>query len=260
MQWHFPISVTIFQVHFNFPTSARTFQPRWNFPTSPKLSNFGRNFPFSLSSFNFARSFQMFSFSQLSLPTTRILWDIINFDAISELKTSRFLDMSVHICRIWYAPFLDLIIFLFPIYIRFQTKVMFPMYRLCFQSNSYVSNIQIMFPISYVCFKYTVYVSKRKWCFQTTMFPMYVSNKHGADISHSEWNLNPPKKFNSNISVYLAWVNFMNGTLASGISGPERSSTAIDKHNAAERNCSTWTTIMFLRIVPWCIRWAYFVS
>ena len=43
---------------------------------------------------------------------------------------------------------------------------MFPMYRLCFQSNSYVSNIQIMFPISYVCFQYTVYVSKRKWCFQ----------------------------------------------------------------------------------------------
>ena len=153
-----------------------------NFPSSFKLSNFSQNFPTAVKLSNFARPFQMFSFFQLSLPTTRIPWDIINFDAISELKTSRLLDMPVHICRIWYAPFLDLIIFLFPIYIRFQTKVMFPMYRLCFQSNSYVSNIQIMFPISDVCFQYTVYVSKRKWCFQTTMFPMYVSNIHEAII------------------------------------------------------------------------------
>ena len=141
-----------------------------------KLIKFWLNFPTAVKLSNFTETFQLrkkpsppFSFFQLSLPTTRIPWDIINFDAISELKTSRPLDMPVHICRIWYAPFLDY--FLFPIYIRFQTKVMFPMYRLCFQSNSYVSNIQIMFPISYVCFQYTVYVSKCKWCFQTTMFP-----------------------------------------------------------------------------------------
>ena len=44
---------------------------------------------------------------------------------------------------------------------------MFPIYRL-------------MFPISNVCFQYTFFVSNRQWCFQTTMFPMYVSNIHGA--------------------------------------------------------------------------------
>ena len=160
---HFSISVTIFQAHLNFPTSARIFQPRWNFPTSPKLSNFGRNFPTSLSSF-------------------QLRWALSNVLVFPTV----FANYTYPLGYFWIStifgspPFLDLIIFLFPIYIRFQTKVMFPMYRLCFQSNSYVSNIQIMFPISYVCFQYTVYVSKRKWCFQTTMFPMYVSNIHGA--------------------------------------------------------------------------------
>ena len=59
---------------------------------------------------------------------------------------------------------------------------MFPMYKLCFQSNSYVSNIQIMFPISDVCFQYTDYVSKRLFMFPISNFcfqyPMHVSNIH----------------------------------------------------------------------------------
>ena len=58
---------------------------------------------------------------------------------------------------------------------------MIPIYRLGFQSNSYVSNIQIMFPIFDVCFQYTIYVSKLNWCFQTAIFLLYVSNIHGAD-------------------------------------------------------------------------------
>ena len=62
----------------------------------------------------------------------------------------------------------------------FQTKMMFPISRICFQTLFYVSNILFLFLISDVCFQYTFFVSKRKWCFQTTMFPMYVSNIHGA--------------------------------------------------------------------------------
>ena len=70
--------------------------------------------------------------------------------------------------------------YMFPIYVCFQTKIMFPIYRICFQTLLHVSNILFLFPISDVCFQYTFYVSKRKRCFQTTMFPMYVSNIHGA--------------------------------------------------------------------------------
>ena len=78
--------------------------------------------------------------------------------------------------------FYHIIIFhyMFPIYVCFQTKIMFPIYRICFQTLLHVSNILFLFPISDVCFQYTFYVSKRQRCFQTTMFPMYVSNIHGA--------------------------------------------------------------------------------
>ena len=37
-----------------------------------------------------------------------------------------------------------------------------------------------MFRIYNFCFQYPIHVSKCKWCFQTTMFPMYVSNIHRA--------------------------------------------------------------------------------
>ena len=79
--------------------------------------------------------------------------------------------------------------YMFPIYVCFQTKVMFPICRICFQSNSYVSNIRFLFPISNACFQYTFFVSKCKWCFQTTMFPMYVSNIHRATYSNESENV-----------------------------------------------------------------------
>ena len=64
---------------------------------------------------------------------------------------------------------------LFPI-----SNSMFPISDVCFQYTNYVSKRLFMFPISNLCFQYPMYVSKWKWCFQTTMFPMYVSNIHRA--------------------------------------------------------------------------------
>ena len=64
---------------------------------------------------------------------------------------------------------------LFPIY-----NFMFPIWNVCFQYTDYVSKRLLTFPMSDFCFQYPIYVSKWKWCFQTKMFPMYVSNIHGA--------------------------------------------------------------------------------
>ena len=41
----------------------------------------------------------------------------------------------------------------------------------CFQSHNHVFNLRILFPIYFD-------VSNLFWCFQSTMFPMYVSNLH----------------------------------------------------------------------------------
>ena len=40
-----------------------------------------------------------------------------------------------------------------------------------------------MFPISNFGFQYPIHVSNFKWCFQTTMFPMYVSNIYRALVT-----------------------------------------------------------------------------
>ena len=74
-EWHFPTSVTTFQVHLNFPTSARMFQLQWNFPTSAKLFNLKKTFqlrsvlsnfalfsPTSLGSFQLQRNFPTSNF------------------------------------------------------------------------------------------------------------------------------------------------------------------------------------------------------
>ena len=96
--------------------------------------------------------------------------------------------------------------YMFPIYVCFQSNMMFPISNFCFQTLFHVSNIQFLFPISDVCFQYTFFVSKRKWCFQTTMFPMYVSNIHRAEkltskifgtiFSWKNWALLLPEDFN----------------------------------------------------------------
>ena len=56
----------------------------------------------------------------------------------------------------------------------------FPICRICFQSNSYVSYIHFLF-------------AKCKLCFQPTMFPMYVSNIHRAKVSNDS-TYKPPIK------------------------------------------------------------------
>ena len=50
----------------------------------------------------------------------------------------------------------------------------------CFKYKTYISNLQVRFPNAFLCFKYPIHLSKCKWCSQTTMFPMYVSNIHRA--------------------------------------------------------------------------------
>ena len=60
----------------------------------------------------------------------------------------------------------------------------------CFQYTGYVSKRLFMFPISNFCFQYPIHVSKWKWCFQTIMFPMYVSNIHRAKY-YNYFILNP---------------------------------------------------------------------
>ena len=60
---------------------------------------------------------------------------------------------------------------------RFQTT-MFPMYFFCFQYIFDVSNVRFLFPISFWCFQCTFFVSNRFQCFQSTMFPIDVSNLH----------------------------------------------------------------------------------
>ena len=98
-------------------------------------------------------------------------------------NTSKFVKIDLYIGSPTYACIdvsLYHITYMFPIDVCFQTKVIFLISRLCFQSNSYVSNIHIMFPKSNVCLQYTFFISKCKWCFQTTMFPMYYSNIHRA--------------------------------------------------------------------------------
>ena len=70
-------------------------------------------------------------------------------------------------------------------YILRVTRLCFQMHYFqytipCFQYTGYVSKRLFMFPISNFCFQYPTHVSKSELCFQTTMFPMYVSNIHGA--------------------------------------------------------------------------------
>ena len=100
----------------------------------------------------------------------------------------------------------------------FLTKVMFQISRICFKSNSYVSNIHIMFPISDVCFQYTFFVSKCKWCFQTTTFPRYVSNIHGVCFqctwSHFTLTLTTPWPWlHPNPNLVLTLIQIWNWTL-----------------------------------------------
>ena len=99
------------------------------------------------------------------------------WDRIISVKTVRF------ICGPKFAEFsliIFIIILMFPNALFPISNSMFPISDVCFQYTNYVSKRLFMFPISNLCFQYPMYVSKWKWCFQTTMFPMYVSNIHRA--------------------------------------------------------------------------------
>ena len=66
---------------------------------------------------------------------------------------------------------------------------------LCFQYNTYVSNIQFLFPISYVCFQYPIFVSNILcmfpiyiFCFQTQMmFPNDIVSNVRFQYTWSHW-------------------------------------------------------------------------
>ena len=87
------------------------------------------------------------------------------------------------ICDPKFAEFnliIFIIILMFPNALFPISKSLFPISEVCFQYTNYVSKRLFMFPISNLCFQYPIHVSKWKWCFQTTMFPIYVSNIHRA--------------------------------------------------------------------------------
>ena len=78
---------------------------------------------------------------------------------------------------------------LFPIDECFRSKkivsnvlILFPIQFLCFQSKLLVSNLKRLFPMSFFCFQSQKIVSffcfQSFLCFQSNLFPIYVSNLH----------------------------------------------------------------------------------
>ena len=78
--------------------------------------------------------------------------------------------------------FVSNLIFMFPIYFYVSNlhcfQCMFPIYILPFQSAFFVSNLITMFPMYFFCFQSNFHVSNLFLCFQSALFPMYVSNPH----------------------------------------------------------------------------------
>ena len=68
---------------------------------------------------------------------------------------------------------------MFPMYFYVSNlQFPFPILFLCFQSTFFVSSLIFMFPMYLFCFQTTCNVSNLFRCFQSTMFPIHVSNPH----------------------------------------------------------------------------------